>query len=328
MLQYLDLFLENMVAERACSRNTLEAYRRDLRDYSEYISAYNISDLLATRDNIDEFVLYLSKSGISARSVARKLSALRGYYKFLITESIISHNPVLLIDSPRIGKSLPRYITIEEVKQLMIHLDKDISSEGIRLKAMISMMYSSGMRVSELVSLRIDNIMLLISEIVKGNIANASYQFMIISKGEKERIVFINNKAFLALKEYLQDVGALSIMPSDIAERVKWNTEFRNKYLFPSPYETANLHMTRQNFALLLKKASFAAGLDGGKISPHVLRHTFASTLISKGADLKIIQELLGHSDIGTTQIYTHLEKQHIQKALETSHPLSLGAIK
>ena len=305
MNNYIDQFLEMLLAERGLSKNSASAYKKDLYDFTIYIKDHNITDpTLISVDNIREFVHFLTKNNVSSRSIARKLSAIRGFYSFLVRESIIEENPAQLIDLPKYAAPLPMMLSVEEIK-LIISTCTENNPENIRLKCMIHILYASGLRVSELVSLKITNLSL---NQVTGELKN---YIAVIGKGNKERMVIMNDIAMKAVKDYLEyreffiPVGKNSL------------------YLFPSLAKQG--YMTRQNFALLLKNAAINCGIDPARVSPHVLRHSFASHLLAGGADLRVIQELLGHADISTTQIYTHVQVDKLKDVMHKCHPLSGG---
>lgn len=303
MNNHIDQFLEMLLAERGLSKNSASAYKKDLYDFTLYIKDHNITDpTMIAVDNIREFVHYLANNNVSSRSIARKLSAIRGFYSFLVRESIIEENPAQLIDLPKYAEPLPMMLSVEEIK-LIISTCTERNPDNIRLKCMIHILYATGLRVSELVSLKITNLSL---NQVTGELKN---YIPVIGKGNKERMVIMNDIAMKAVKDYLEyreffiPVGKNSL------------------YLFPSLSKQG--YMTRQNFALLLKNAATNCGIDPGRLSPHVLRHSFASHLLAGGADLRVIQELLGHADISTTQIYTHVQVDKLKDVMNKCHPLS-----
>lgn len=302
-MQFLEQFLEMMLAERGIAKNSLYAYKRDMQDFNEYLFKNKIDSVEARPDHIRAFIRYLSDNKMSARSIARKISAVRNYYHFLITENITKDNPANLIDIPKYNTKLPDTLSIEDIKKILDVCGVDNSPEGIRLLAMIQLLYASGIRVSELVSLKLTSLSI---DKMSNKINN---YITIVGKGSKERIVIINSQALEAIAKYLP-YRSLFI-----------SNKQGNGYLFPS--KSSFGHMTRQNFAILLKQIAICAGLDPERVSPHILRHSFASHLLSGGADLRVIQELLGHADIATTQLYTHLETKHLEKTISEYHPLS-----
>lgn len=304
-MQFIEQFLETMLAERGLSRNSLISYKRDLEDFDVFLKEQKLSEMIMDFKKIQDYINFLAKRGVNARSVNRKISTLKSYYKFLISEDHINYNPVLLADMPKYNNKLPTYLSIAEIESLLNFNRFDLSSDGIRLRAMIHLLYASGLRVSELISLKLANIL------VNHQLGEVKKVFTVIGKGNKERAIVINEQAIDTLLEYLQ-----------IREVFLKGKNNKNKiFLFPS--HASQGFMTRQNFALLLKQAAIKAGLDPQKISPHVLRHSFATHLLEGGADLRVIQELLGHADISTTQTYTYVQTKHLKKILDQCHPLN-----
>ncbi|HJD62192.1 MAG TPA: site-specific tyrosine recombinase XerD [Rickettsia endosymbiont of Degeeriella rufa] len=303
-MEFISQFLEMLLAERALSKNSILSYKRDLLDFHNYLAKQKLSELNITTDNIRNWVEYLAENGLQARSINRKISTIKSYYEILISENHTNFNPLLNIDLPKYQNKLPEILSIDDIKSLLEYCSQDISPEGVRLNAMIHLLYASGLRVSELVSLKFSDIL---SNKVSREVKKI---FSVLGKGNKERIIVINEPAINSLVKYLavRDNFVNKTKPKNLI------------YLFPS--SSAAGYMTRQNFAILLKSAALYAGLNPEHISPHVLRHSFASHLLEGGADLRVIQELLGHADISTTQIYTHLQTKHLKKAL-LHHPLS-----
>lgn len=289
----IDAFLDMLSAERGLSKNSIIAYRKDLEDFLKFLKNKNPQDVSA--ENIREFIHALSKNSISARSIARKLSAIRNFYNFLVSESLIKENPAQLIELPKYNAPLPSTLQVSDIKAILDSCNLP-NPENIRLKCMIHILYATGLRVSELVSLRTTNLAL---NITTGELKN---HLTVLGKGSKERIVMLNDFAVKAVKDYLP--YREFFMPIGKT----------NMFLFPS--DSKEGHMTRQNFAILLKNISAKSGIDPERISPHVLRHSFASHLLEGGADLRVIQELLGHADISTTQIYTHVQSEKLKEVL------------
>ncbi|RTK92686.1 MAG: site-specific tyrosine recombinase XerD [Rickettsiales bacterium] len=301
---YSEQFLEMNLAERGIAQNTLISYRRDLQDFNFFLKQIKKQELEIVSYDIELYIKLLSANSINARSINRKISTIKNYYNFLISENHTLFNPVFTVDLPKYQTKLPKILSIDEIKALMQSCNKDETIEGIRLSAMIHLIYATGMRVSELVSLKI-------SDITSGSKSeNIRQSFNIRGKGGKERIVVLNDKAKITIEKYLK-----------IREKFCANAKSTNKIYFFSS-DSGSGHMTRQNFGQLLKKATLAANLDPGRVSPHILRHSFASHLLEGGADLRVIQELLGHSDIGTTQIYTQVQVGYLKKVLQDFHPL------
>ena len=303
-MQYIEQFLEMTVAERGIAKNSVLSYKRDLLDFRIFLSKNKLLELKITSNDIDSYIKTLAQNNIAARSINRKISTLKSYYNFLISEGHTDYNPSLIVDLPKYSSKLPEILSIENIRTLLEYCNQDIAPEGIRLSSMIHLIYASGLRVSELVSLKLVDIA---SGIDASDIRKT---FSVKGKGGKERIVVINDGTKQILEEYLE-----------IRELFcKGKSNNAKQYFFASSSKEG--HMTRQNFALQLKKASLNSGLDPDVISPHVLRHSFASHLLEGGADLRVIQELLGHSDISTTQIYTHVQTDHLKKTLDQFHPL------
>lgn len=302
-MEYIEQFLEMMLAERGIAKNSILGYKNDLLDFQSFLTHRQLSELNIQGLEIRSWIEHLAKNGLQPRSINRKISTIKGYYEFLISESYANYNPILIIDLPKYQAKLPSVLSINEVKTLLDYCEEDKTFEGIRLKAMIHLLYASGLRVSELVSIKL-------SDVLVNKISNiVSKMFTIKGKGAKERVVLINQLALNSLAEYL-------VIRSNFINKKNSRS---NLYLFSS--KATEGYMTRQNFALLLKQAALKASLNPINISPHTLRHSFASHLLENGADLRVIQELLGHTDISTTQIYTHIQTNHLKKALEL-HPL------
>lgn len=304
-MQYIEQFLETCLAEKGIAQNTFISYKRDLYDFKIFLQKIKTDELAVNTNEMDIYIKQMNESGIAPRSINRKISTLNNYYNFLISENHTQYNPVLTLDLPKFHNKLPIIMSIEQIRTLLAFCNIDQTIEGVRLKAMIHLLYASGMRVSELVSLKIVDI------VSGGNILTIRKSFTVRGKGGKERMVIINDRAKAALEDYLNIREKFCTLKSPKAQ----------SFFFISNSSAG--HMTRQNFAQLLKKAAYGAGLDQNNISPHILRHSFATHLLEGGADLRIIQELLGHSDISTTQVYTHVKTSHLKKVLKDFHPLA-----
>ncbi len=315
-MEFIEQFLEMMVAERGIAKNSVLSYQRDLLDFQKFLYNSSLLELNIKSENVRDWIEYLANNSLQARSINRKISTIKSYYEFLISEKYTDYNPCLMIDLPKYQTKLPAILSINEIKTLFIYCDKNINDQAIcsskqqiiRLKAMIHLLYASGLRVSELVSIKLSDI--LVNQLSK----NIKKIFPIIGKGNKQRMVIINEQAVNSLSEYL------NIRHQFISKKHPKG----QIYLFPSCSVAG--HITRQNFAISLKQISIKAGLDPNNICPHALRHSFASHLLEGGADLRVIQELLGHADISTTQIYTHIQTKHLQQALK-HHPLYQSSI-
>lgn len=285
-MNYIDIFLEAMTAEKGRSQKTIDAYASDLHAVEE-----KIGNLLnATNDDIQN---YLSNLKEKPSSVVRKASCLRSFYKFLMLEKIITKNPTANLELPKRNRALPKYLSPEEI-ELLISSSGDIKT-SVRLRCMIELLYASGLRVSELCELPMS--------------ANLGDKLLIHGKGAKERLVPMHQKAQQALQKWL-----------DIRSDVD------SKYVFPT--NSSMGHITRDGFFKILKKCAVLAGIEPERVSPHVLRHSFASHLLAGGANLRIIQTILGHEDISTTQIYTHVLPDKLRDTVESAHPLAHNEIK
>lgn len=296
--KYIDAFLDVMVAERGASVRTIAAYGKDLTDLNGFLSARGIDLRKATRTDLEEYMHSIVKAGLSAKTQGRRLSALREFYRYLYSEDLIKKNPADYLQSPKIGQSLPKYLTENEVKRLIDKADEN----DVRMKTMLEVLYASGMRVSELVGLTV-------LAVTKDN-----KTITITGKGNKERIVPLNEPAAVALNEWL------------IHRELSLKRGRVSKWLFPSSGKEG--HLTRDGFFKALKKIALAADIDPERVSPHVLRHSFASHLVAHDADLRSVQKMLGHADIATTQIYTHILQDRLKKTVENSHPLAYSATK
>ena len=287
-----------MLAEKGVSKNTSLAYYTDLSELQDFLkSECNVKSLKdAKKADIKQYLSYLRENNYSSKSQARKLSAMNSFYLFLLSENKIKENPTSGIFLPKIGKSLPKYLSKEEI-ELLIKTAKQIhTARGIRLEFQMELLYASGLRVSELVSLPL-----------KSLVKNEFIEVM--GKGSKERLVPLNPKAVKLFEEYKQ---VRQIFISEGKD---------SKFLFPA--KSISGHQTRDAFYKNLKEIALEAGIDPARVSPHVFRHSFASHLIAGGADLRAVQIMLGHSDIATTQIYTHIMTDKLKSTVEEKHPLA-----
>jgi len=303
-----DLFLDMIATERNASRNTLDAYRRDLDDYAEFLAGKKSDFTKADTQAIRNYLSALAKRELAAASVARKLSAIRQLHRFLYTEGLRAGDPSSVLEGPRRGRPLPKIMSVEEVTKLLVAAYDAASESGdskeaiarrmraLRLVTLLELLYASGLRVSELIAL-------------PASAARSKSDAIIVrGKGNKERLVPIGDAAKRAMKAYFDARGE-----KEKAADQRW--------LFPSFGESG--HVTRQHVARELKTLAVAAGISPGKISPHVLRHAFASHLLANGADLRVVQALLGHADISTTQIYTHVLDERLKNMVRDLHPLA-----
>lgn len=300
---YIESFMEMMTVERNAANNTCISYKNDLDDFLAFCKKYKKTLDKVQNNEIREYIIYLSNEKLDTKTIARRISALRQFFQFLFTENIISDNPALNIDLPKTSKTLPGVLSEQEVDSLIKACYQDGSPEGLRLTALLEILYASGMRVSELVTLKISDVQ------TKNNNNEIKSYIIVKGKGNKERLVVIHDKAIIALQEYLKNISIF--------------TDNKNeKWLFPSKISSEG-HITRQYFGKLLKKLAIDSGIDPSKLSPHKIRHSFATHLLNHGADLRVIQELLGHKDIGTTQIYTHVSNEQLKSVVYKLHPLA-----
>jgi len=300
----IEAFLEMMSAERGAAENTLSSYRRDLEDAAEFMAGGSGLDN-ATSADLSAYMGDIAGRGFAASSQARRLSALRQFYRFLYSEGLRPDDPSGTVDNPRKERALPKVLGEEEVSRLLERAASEALDESlgkgerlaaIRMQAMIELLYATGLRVSELVSLPVA-------------VARRDERFFIVrGKGNKERMVPLSGKAREALKVWLR-------------EREEHPSTAESPFLFPAASEGG--FMPRQVFARDLKGLAARAGISAAKISPHVLRHAFASHLLQNGADLRVVQQLLGHSDISTTQIYTHVLEKRLVELVSRHHPLA-----
>ena len=299
----IEAFLDMMSAERGASINTMSAYRRDLLDFSGHRAAKGGSAKTASRDDIKAYLALLSNSGAAGSTQARRLSALRQFFAFLYSDGMRKDDPTDAIDAPRRQRPLPKILSRADMDALIAaaRAQAEKSPEGLRLLCMVEMLYASGLRVSELVTLPF------------AAARNRDGFLLVKGKGQKERLVPLNGHAREAIKNWL-DVRD-EFLPKG-ARRTH-----AERYLFPS--RGAEGHLTRRRMGQMLKDLALAANLDPDKLSPHVLRHAFATHLVEGGADLRSVQTMLGHADIATTQIYTHVAKDHLTQVVESAHPLA-----
>ncbi len=291
--RHIEAFLEMMAAERGAARNTLAAYTADLTDFFGCAAARGVSVEAADTALLAAYLAGLSAAGLGPRTQARRLSALRQFHQFLVREGVRAEDPTETLEGPRLPRLLPRALTEAEVEALIAGAETLPGGAGRVAVAAIELLYASGLRVSELVSLPVVALR-----------ADAPL-IAIRGKGGRERLVPIPARA---------RVLALEARPASKKARA-------SRFLFPS--RGAAGHLTRQGLGLLLKQAAGAAGLDPARVSPHVLRHSFASHLLQRGADLRSLQLLLGHADIATTQIYTQVLEERLRALVEEHHPLA-----
>ncbi|MDI1266778.1 MAG: site-specific tyrosine recombinase XerD [bacterium] len=306
----IGLFLDMLAAEQGAGKNTLDAYRRDLTDFSEFLGGAGQNFAGASTDVLRDYLADLDTRGFKSSSVARRLSAMRHLFRFLLNERIRSDDPAAILSGPKRGRGLPKVLSIGDVDRMLTRAKELTAAEGaspqqrvraLRLHCLLEVLYATGLRVSELVALPLS--------------ASRRDARMIVvrGKGNKERLVPLNEASRQAMADYL---AAMDVMKPE-----KKKNAALSKWLFPSFGESG--HLTRQHFARDLKELAAASGLAPRLVSPHVLRHAFASHLLHNGADLRIVQTLLGHTDISTTQIYTHVVEERLKSLVRDLHPLA-----
>ena len=289
-------FLEMMSAERGASANTLEAYGRDVEEFLTYCGGLALKEI--SRDDVGDFVQYLGRVGRSPKTVARKLSAVREFFKFLYTEKDIKDNPAADVLTPKQEKPLPKFLSEDEIKRLIAEAKECSGPKGRQMTAMLELMYASGLRVSELVSL-------------PENCINFDRrQVFVRGKGSKERVVPVAPAAIQAVFDYLE-------------QRDCFIREGRRSiWLFPSKSSRSG-HISRDTFFKRLKELAVKAGIYPSRVTPHVLRHSFATHLLNHNADLRSVQKMLGHESINTTEIYTHILSDKLLETVQKLHPLA-----
>ncbi len=300
-----------LAAERGAGANTLAAYSRDLHDLSAFLKWNGGAIATAQTDDLRAYLARLAERGYKSASVARRLSAIRQLYRFLYAESHRTDNPAAALEGPKRGRALPKVLSVADVDRLLATARDGAARppnsplerlRALRLVALIEVLYATGLRVSELIAL-------------PASAAKRDERMLVVrGKGEKERLVILNDAAKRAMRDY-------SAALADHSEMGKANKAGSSKWLFPSFGDTG--HITRQHVARELKGLAAVAGLRTDKVSPHVLRHAFASHLLQNGADLRSVQTLLGHADISTTQIYTHVLEERLKSLVRDLHPLA-----
>ncbi|MEC8265500.1 MAG: site-specific tyrosine recombinase/integron integrase [Pseudomonadota bacterium] len=283
-------YIEYISASKNLSKNTIKSYKDDLLEFAKFLKIKEIKTI--KEYELKKYINYLS-SKFAPKSHSRKLSSLKGFFNYLAEFKIKDSNPVDNIDFPKLPKSLPKFLTEKEIKVLIEKTYKDTSDKGQRLSVMLEILYATGVRVSELIKIK------------KGDISENFSSILIKGKGEHHRVVPLFGRALISLKDYL------------ISKKMD---KINNSFLFPSSSKEG--HITRHRFFQIMKKLATDCNISTKKVSPHVIRHSFASHLLERGVDLRIIQESLGHKDISTTQIYTHIQANKIRKVLNESHSL------
>ena len=305
-----DLFLDMLAAEQGAGDNTLDAYRRDLTDFSKFLARSGQSFAGTETQALRDYLADLDARGFKSTTVARRLSALRHLFRFLLNERLRTDDPAAILSGPKRSRGLPKVLSISDVDRMLTRA-KELAEapetsapqrlRAIRLYCLLEVLYATGLRVSELVALP------------RSAAQRDARMIVVRGKGDKERLVPLNEASRQAMADYLAAIEALKTEKKKNAPNSKW--------LFPSFGESG--HLTRQHFARDLKELAAASGLAPRLVSPHVLRHAFASHLLHNGADLRIVQTLLGHTDISTTQIYTHVVEERLKSLVRDLHPLA-----
>lgn len=303
-IRYIEMFVESLISERALSKNTINSYINDLKGLLYFLKDRDLGFTEVKRVDMESYITKLSTDGISASSISRKLSCFRELFRFLISENIIKTNPALDVDHPKKSQNLPKSLSPEQLDLLIETASKNTTDSGIRDYAILQILYSSGMRISEAINLKLKELSRPIEE------SEGNKVYAIKGKGEKERLVIFNPVALKALEEYLK-VRKLS-------------ENHKSIYLFPSPKHSGkDTPMSRQIFFMNLKKIASFCNIDSRLVSPHKIRHSFASHILQNGANLRIVQELMGHADISSTQIYTKVLNSQAKELVLESHPLA-----
>ena len=291
--QILDAFIDNIWIEKGLSQNTLDSYRSDLEQFSKWLEKNNLSYIKTSKKEILSYLSFLFQKGLGSKTVARKLSSLKSFFRYLVFKSIIQNDPSSEVETPKLLKSIPKSISEKEVEALLAAPDEK-TDIGLRDKTMIETLYSCGLRISELTNLELLNL----------NLRQGVIR--VIGKGQKERLVPMGDQLISLLELYIS------------SSRKNLLDKRHSDFLFLS---TRGQRMTRQSFWHRIKHYCLASGFEPDKISPHVLRHAFATHLLNNGADLRVVQLLLGHSDLNTTQIYTEVARQRLKRLHTEHHP-------
>ena len=291
--QILDAFIDNIWIEKGLSQNTLDSYRSDLEQFSSWLEKNNLSYIKTSKKEILSYLSFLFQKGLGSKTVARKLSSLKSFFRYLVFKSIIQNDPSSEVETPKLLKSIPKSISEKEVEALLAAPDEK-TDIGLRDKTMIETLYSCGLRISELTNLELLNL----------NLRQGVIR--VIGKGQKERLVPMGDQLIALLELYIS------------SSRKNLLSKRHSDFLFLS---TRGQRMTRQSFWHRIKHYCLASGFEPDKISPHVLRHAFATHLLNNGADLRVVQLLLGHSDLNTTQIYTEVARQRLKRLHTEHHP-------
>ncbi|MBV0899400.1 MAG: tyrosine-type recombinase/integrase [Wolbachia endosymbiont of Fragariocoptes setiger] len=311
---YITYFLDALASGRSSTQNTLESYKSDLYQLEEFLSKSNVTLIEANRIDLKDYIDFLcKKKRYKGSSISRKISAMKNFYKCLFSDGVIDNNPVPSHDdefkNPKIFRPLPRYLSIEEVIMLintarkLANKSKQENSNR-RLCAILDILYSSGMRISELISMKLNDVL----QLVKNNNYNESY-IIIKGKNGRERQILFNEQAIQSLKNYLAIRGSFI------------DNDKESDWLFPG--DKSDKPITRQRIGQLMKELARKCNIDTKRVSPHIIRHSFATHLLDSGANIILIQKILGHTNISTTQIYTHVANEKLKEKLINAHPIN-----
>ncbi len=299
-LKIIDEFLNKLAAEEGLARNTILSYQKDLELFAKFLISKNNELIKVDSHQLKSYLNYLHEENLRTSSIARKISCLKNFYKFLEDEKLIKSSPAKDLESPKKGLKLPKFLSEEEVFKMLDYANNDESFLGIRLACMLEILYCAGLRVSELVSLPLSALQ------------NDKDYLIVTGKGNKERIAALNKSAIKMIEKYLQARAA--------------SNDSDSKWLFVGKKNTqtkTDAHITRQGFHKILKELALKVNINPSRVHPHVIRHSFATHLLNNGIDLRVLQELLGHSDISTTQIYTHILDSKLKDLVFKNHPLA-----
>ena len=320
LIEHISNFLEKLAAEDGLSLNTILSYGKDLELFAKFLSEQKIGYENVNEQCLKDYLCKLDQQNLRSTSIARKISTLKSFYKFLENENLIKINPTLLLFAPKPEEKLPKFLSEEEVFKILNFANSDKSEFGIKLSCMMEILYAAGLRVSELVSIPISAIAKTENENGEQTLRN---YLIIKGKGNKERVAPLNKSAIKMLLEYLdlrQKLGQ---------ENSKWlfvgtvHASKKLKKIKPKNLPNVDNHITRQRLHQMLKELARKVGIDETKVHPHVIRHSFASHLLNSGVDLRVLQELLGHANISTTEIYTHILDSKLKDLVFNHHPLA-----
>lgn len=295
MNNYIENFIFYIIAEKNYSKNTVNSYRSDLYDFEYFLQNNNINIINITHSDLKKWLISIKNTDIKKTTLSRKISSLRSFYKYLTNENIIKKNPVNNLQNPKMDNTIPNYISVDEITKIIETVKNKDDLESLRDYCIISILYTTGMRVSELINIKICDI-------------NDKEYITVFGKNSKERIVPIYNSTSQIVNEYISKI----VFPSNDEQN----------FLFPS-LKKPNQSITRQRVFQIIKKRTVEAGLDHEKISPHKLRHAYATHMLESGVELIVLQQLLGHSDISSTQIYTNVSNKTLETIINKNHPLS-----